>query len=434
MFEFGVSKSVSRKAAVLLFFIGLFAMTQINIGGKLGISEFAMVACAPFVFIRNLRIYKNDHTLYFFVLILLWLAGAVFVDFYTHNHLLFMLRGIAVPITMFSGSVCVYTLLRKDFSNLKWLLLGLAISNVLCIFVFQRGAAGDAAAEYGLEAGFERVVGYKLFWVNQLTNWLTLPISGWYLQIPKIYSLISLVFLSIFNLTTGGRSAFLIAITSLLFVLFGGKSARSLQFFKKHVVTFVILLCLLGIGAKSAYRFAATHGYMGAAEAKKYEESSSHGGSALDLLMAGRGEAFIGLIAALDKPIIGHGSVAIDNHGYVLDYMLKYGDMETYERIARQRVELGVSAIPAHSYIVHYWMWHGIFGLLFWLSAIVLVVKTLLSRIHLYPPWFGYLAVSIPAFMWNVLFSPLSNRVGESMFFAVLLLISTLKRTQNSAV
>lgn len=420
-----------RNAALLLFLIGLASLTQINIGGKLGISEFVMVVCAPFVFLKNYKKFQMDGTLYYFVLLFLWLMGAIVVDVYTGNALPLAMRGIAVPVTVFANSVCIYVLLRRNYDNLKWLLLGVAISGVVSIFIFQRGIAGDLAAEQGMDAGIETVVGYKLFWVDQFRTWFTLPISGWYQSVPKLYSILALLFLAIYNLTSGGRSAFLIVSLSLLFVAFAGKTRSSMAFLRKHATLIVLLLCMLGVGTKVAYKYAATHGYMGDAEFAKYEKSTEHGSGALDLLLEGRSEFFIGLMAALDKPFLGHGSVAIDDHGYVLDFVKAHGDIAAYERIIRARSVFGVRVIPAHSQIVMFWMWHGIFALGFWLCVMVLAGKTLLFRMHVYPPWFGYFAVTIPAFFWDVLFSPFGGRVTESILFVALLLVSALARKER---
>lgn len=429
-----IEERKTRSAATMLFLIGLFSQTQISIGGKLGISELAMVVFAPFALTKGIHAIRKDGSLYYFSLIILWLAGAIAVDIYTHNYFQFTLRGLAVPITLFCNSVCIYLLLRRKYDNLRWLLVGLAISEVISIFVFQRGGAGDVASEFGFEAGVERVVGYKLFWVNMLTTWLTLPIRGWYMNVPKLYSILAISFLAAFNLATGGRSAFLVVAVSLLLIMFAGKTRESLTIFKRHIVTIVVLLCFLGVVAKITYKYAATHGYMGEEEARKYEQSTEHGSGALDLIIAGRGEFFIGAMAALDKPIMGHGSVAIDDHGYVLDFLSKYGDQEIYERIVKMRRDFGARVIPAHSHIITYWMWHGIWGLIFWLVVIVLAIKTLFTRMHVYPPWFGYFAIAIPMFFWDVLFSPFGSRVHEATLFVAFLLVSKLRNNQKHAL
>ena len=421
-----------NSVAILLFMVGLLSQTQINIGGKLGISELCMVVCAPFVFLKNYMMFQRDKVLYFFWLILFWLGGAVFVDLYIHNYYRYMMRGIAVPITVFSSCVCLYVLLRKDLDNLKWFLLGTALSGVLSIFVFQQGVAGDLAAEHGIEAGIERVVGYKLFWVNQITAWLTLPIIGWYLRIPKIYSIFAFLVICVFDIVTGGRSAFLAAAFSFMLILIAGKEVKTMVFIKKHFFAMLVIMVAMGLGVKFVYKYAATGGYMGADEEAKYEQQTNQGAAnILSILMSGRSEFFIGLMAALDKPVLGHGSVAMDERGYVADYMEKYGTLEDYKQIVEKRVKYGIRNIPAHSHIINYWMWHGVFALIFWIVVLYLTIKTLFSRMHLCPVWYGYFAVSIPIFIWDILFSPFGMRVSRAALFVTFLLVSKLERDRK---
>ena len=419
------SDSRNNSLGWLLFLIGLFSTTQVNLGGRLGISELVMLAFAPFVFLKNFTLFRRDQTLYFFVLIVLWLFGAIYVDMTIHNYYRYMLRGIAVPMVVFSNSVCIYVLLRKNYDNFKWFLLGSAISGVISIFVFQQGAAGELAEEYGLEAGVERMVGYKLFWVNQLTTWLVLPITGWYLKTPKIYSILALSFLSVFDLATGGRSAFLASSISLLLIIMLGKSQESIRSLKKHMLTMIVVLLVCAYGGKVVYKWAATSGLMGEYEENKFEKQAAHD-SALAMLLASRSEFFTGMMAVLDKPIVGHGSVAADNHGYVLDFISRYGVTEELVDLMKRREKYGVRQIPAHSHIVNYWMWHGIFACIFWLAVLVLAIKTLFRRMHVYMPWAGYFATSVPIFIWDIFFSPFGMRVQRSALFVTFLLVSRL--------
>lgn len=424
----------SRSAAVLLFFIGVFSQTQVSIGGKLGVSEFAMVLCAPVVFFRSIGTLRKDKVLYFFIALLAWLGGALLVDYSIHNYIPFMLRGIAVPITVFCNSVCIYALLKKNYGNLKWFLLGSAISSVISIFFLQGGLAGDVAAEQGVEAGVEAVVGYKLFWVNKLTTWLTLPIVGWFLFVPKTYSVLALAFICIFDLAAGARASFMAAAFSLTLVIVGGKTRATILRIRRHIVIMAVSAVVLMAVAKGAYEYAVAHGYMNEYEAKKFERQTSQGTSALKLLMAGRSEFFIGLIAALDKPVLGHGSVAIDDNGYVLDYLSKYGDYDEYLRLIRGQQEVGTCLIPVHSHVITYWLWHGMFALLFWLIVLYLAVKTLVVRMHVYPEWFGFYAISLPIFFWDYMFSPFGMRVFKCTLFVTLLLVSKLARDQKRGV
>lgn len=426
-----VSKRTSNGAAKLLFLIGLFSQLQVNVGGKLGLSEIVMLVLSPFVFLKHLSTFKRDGSLTFIKLLVLWLVGAIFVDCYTHNYIHFAMRGIAVPITLFSNVVCIYVILRKDLRNLKWFLLGSAISGVLCIFILQNGSAGDVAQAQGMEAGINAVMDYKLFWLDLVRTWLTLPIMGWYLQAPKLYVLGAMSFVSFFSLFTGGRSTFMVSAVTLLFFILVGKTRWSMAFLKKHFFLIVLCISVLGFVGKSIYKYAATSGYMGEEEERKYESQTSGGGGIINLLVSGRGSTFIGLTAIADHPFMGHGSVPIDNHGYVLDFFSRYGNDDDVRQIQRSRERFGARIIPSHSHIITYWLWHGILGLLFWLYVLYISIKTLLSRMHIYPGWFGYFAVMIPAFLWDLFFSPLGMRVAKAAMFAAFLLVAKLQREQE---
>lgn len=430
--ERGFEENKGSIYGVLLFLVGLFSATQIRIGGKLGISELAMVLFAPFLFLKNISLLKRDKVLYFFILTVLWIGGAVVSDIVNQTYLNFALRGIAVPITVFANTLCIYLLLRKDHENLKWLLLGMAISGVVSIFVFQRGSSGDIAAEYGFEAGMEGVISYKLFWINQSIAWLALPIKGWFKRTPKVYIVIVLAFLCSFALLTGARSLFLTLLCSLVLLIPAGKTRATLLYFKKHSLAVIMSLLVAGMVANFAYKQAVTSGYLKEGEEKKFERQTEFGSNIIKMLMAGRSEFFVALSAAVDDPIIGKGSVAIDDKGYVVDFLYKYGNQTDYINMIKRRAAEGVAIIPSHSHVVCYWMWHGIFALIFWASVFVLAIKTLFSRLHICPSHYGYLAMSLPIFFWDYFFSPFDHRVIEATLLAVLLLISKFTRDDQA--
>lgn len=428
------SNIYSKKAAFWLFLIGLFSETQISLGGKIGISELIMVVCAPYLFLTNFFRLQKDGVLWFFILIIAWLLGALYIDLTSHNYVVLMLKGIAVPICTFANVLCIYLLLKRNPLNLRYFLIGGLLSGIISIFIFQHGMAGNVAAEEGMLAGVERLVSYKLFWVNLLSSMLTLPITAWYIKTPKAYSFAALGIVSVVSIVSGGRSAFLISMASLFLLIFGGKNQYSLKKIKRHFLTVVIMLAIVGVLCKVAYKYAAESGIMGEEEQSKYERQSSQGSGFGDFIRSGRAEFFIGLTAALDKPFSGHGSVAIDDYGYVVDYLHKYGTPEDVAKLVTARATFGIKAIPGHSHIVTYWMWHGIFALVFWMSAIVLVLRTLLIRAHVIPDWYGFLAISIPAFTWNVFFSPFGGRVGVAALFAVALIIRGIEKNKMFGV
>lgn len=420
-----------RGTILLLLLIGVFSMTQVRIIGKIGISEFFMVLASPFVFFQNIQVFKRDKSMRFFVLIILWTMGALLADKVNGIDFAMSARGLAAPIVLFGASVCLYVLLRKNIYNFRWLLVGIAISSVVSTFVFQRGVAGDLAADGNMAAAVENVVGYKLFWTGMANVWLSLPIAGWYLSVPLLYSLGALFFVSIFCLLTGGRSSFLVALVSAFLIFFGKKKIRSMQFLKKHFIVLIFMLGCVGLFAKGVYKFAVTHGYLGEAEMQKYETQTRKANSVVGMLVGGRMEAFVGLYAAIHRPILGYGSWAVDNYGHCLDFASKYGDERDVARIEFE-MKKGGMIIPGHSHIVVYWLWHGIFALWFWLYIGCLVAGTLFRRMSTVPWFFGYFAVTIPAWIWDYFFSPMGLRVNEAALFAMCLLIRKIASDKRS--
>lgn len=421
-----LSRKMNHRLAMWLFLIGVFSVTQIRLVGKLGISEFAMVVLAPFVFCRDYAVFRREGVLPILYLCLLWLVGAILADWIAGAPLAWGLKGWAVPITTFCTVVCLYSLLRKNISNYKWILLGIAISHIISIFVFQRGGAGDL--EDNAEA-INRVVEYKLFWTFMLSTWLLLPIQGWYYKTPNWYTLLVPFLLSLVNLKIGGRSAFLGPFVGFVILLFAHKRVQAMKAIKRNMLLIFIILGVVGLMAKKTYEYAVKEGYLGEAEMQKYEDQTKTGTGFLNLLMAGRSEFFVGLIAALDRPIIGHGTRPFDTNGYQIDFLAKYGDQEDLEQyVKRLRRQEGMPLIPSHSHVICYWLWHGIFGLLFWLYVVWLAFVTFARRLHVVPELFGYLAMTAISFAWNVLFSPFGLRVTECLFFVLCLLVAREKR------
>ena len=426
-------KVFDRRGATYLFLIGLFSMTQVRLGAKLGISEFFCCLVGPFLFFADLPKFRRDGVMVFFNLLILWIVGACISDFVNHTAFWQLMRGIAVPVVVFCNSVCIYHHLRRDPHNLKWLIFGIALSSVLSIFVFQGGSAGDMAAEGDFSGAIDAVVGYKLFWFGVVDTWLSLPIEGWYFNTPMVYQYIAMSIIAIAAVATGGRSAFAVKMVCLFFIVIGARSIQSIRrIHRMFPVIFLGVLCL-AVAVKGAYSYAAKHGYLNAEETEKYYDQSSKGTGFLSLLMSGRSEFFVGLIAALDKPLLGHGSCALDERGYRDEFLSKYGttaeiNKALEDRQFRAQMGIRVGVIPAHSHVITYWMWHGIPGLLFWLYVLKLVIDTMWKRLAIIPEWFGYFAVVVPAWLWDYFFSPFGQRVTESMMFCAMLVLLKLEK------
>lgn len=431
IFSFGTTDA-ERSASRWLFLIGLGSQTQINVGGYTAISEFFLVICLPIAILRNYSIFKKDRCSTMLWLLILWMIGVCVTDIATNNFFAAFIRGFIAPLGILASLVVIYPLLKRNRDGLKWFLLGVAISSVVSIYIFQAGSiVGASDVLSGNMSASEARVGYKLFWVEQMSTWLGLPVKGWYLNFPIAGSVAICFFVSAYSLLTGGRSAFIMSFLSSLLLLFCGHSRSKMKGLAKHGVIVIVGLLILTPLIRLVYKEAAISGFMEEGEFDKYEKQAK-GKTVIEILMSGRGEFFIAMSAILDKPILGHGSYARDDKGYTLNYFIEHGaDYETINRIQAYESLIGARTIPAHSHIACFWMWAGIPGLLPWLYILYLLYMTLLKRSYVYPPYFGYLAMSIPPMLWAIFFSPFGSRINMGFLIAVCLVIQTMERQQK---
>lgn len=426
-----ISYNEAKRSAFWLFLIGCFSLTQLKLGAKIGISELGCLLAMPFIFPRDYALYRKDGVSIYFNLLLLWIAGALFSDFYNSSRFVQVIRGFSVPLLVFSCSVCIYHFLRYHPENLKWLLFGIAVSSVISIFVFQRGTAGDLAAEGDMSGAIEAMVSYKLFWANLIETWLVLPIQVMYIKLSGAYVIPALIGVAFVNAMSGGRSAFAVSILTLLLVLIGGKRVETMRRIRRYLPILIFVMMCFAALAKYAYSYAATHGYLNEAETAKYEKQTARGSDMKSLIIAGRGDFFIGLFAALDRPFIGHGSQAFDIYGYEDEYLKRYGTDQEHSDYMKAMAMGRLRTIRAHSHVICYWMWHGVAGLLFWVYVFYLVIQTIHKRMDLVPEWFGFLAIALPAFLWDYFFSPFGLRVSECTFFCALLVLVRIERIRK---
>jgi hypothetical protein len=208
-----------------------------------------------------------------------------------------------------------------------------------------------------------------------------------------------------------------------MLIVVGGRGIEGMKSIKKRFPIIMIFVLITGMFAKVSYKYAVKEGYLGDAEIEKYAKQTEKGTDILSLIISGRVEFFIGLMAAVDKPLIGQGSQALDLKGYRGYYIGKYGTAEEVERHLRlERANSGFYAtIPAHSHLICYWMWHGVTALIFWIYVLYLAVITLRKRLHYIPEWYGYFVISLPVFFWDYFFSPLGLRVNESALYCAML-------------
>lgn len=413
-----------KKGSVAALLIGMWSMTQVNVIGFLGISELIIYLMAPFVFMKNWPLFKKDGLGTLFLLLFLTMISCIISGWYNESGFIVTLKGFATIYGFFACITVIYPMLRSNPGNLKWFLVGIAISSVICVFVFQPGSAYIGAIN-DRKSLQESVMEYALFWPTQINTWTTLPIKVAYLQVPVIYAL-AVPFANAFYAllsTASGRSAFLVSMFGVLLLYIAGKTPKSLMRIKKKFVGLVVFILVGGLVFATFYKYAAKRGLLGEAAQTKYEAqvlSKGRGEGVLAMIMGGRLEFFIGATACMKHPILGCGSHAEDKEGLVDYFFTKYGTYEDLVMLEKQHAmdkDLGINyrKIPAHSHVISFWLWYGIVGGILWVYILILMLKTLKNYFGAIPQWVGYFALIMPSAVLGVLFSPFGDRVGKAL-------------------
>lgn len=421
-----------KRHSALWFLLGLGSEMQII--ASLSFTELFALIAGPILFIRYHQQMRRDGVLPFFCLSLCVFLGCVIACFANQTPFQSALRGYAVTSIIPCAIIVSHWMIRRDPNGFKWFLLGVTLSIVLCTFVFQKsvelvsssaGAAGGKAAEAIMEG--------PIFWISRLKGFVLLLTQGWYLHTPIIWDVPAALFVSAFALltTVSGRSAALSSLAFVVVLLIGGKRLYTMH--ERLCKRFWLLAVMAVIGiflAKGGYETAANSGWLGEDARKKYETQTRGDTSLMALLLGGRMEAFCGLIACVEKPLVGFGPWAIDDGRYVERFLMKYGKQEDIDALMRMALAnpSAIRLIPCHAYITEFWLWFGIFGLLFWLYVLFVLFRYLKQDCWAIPQWFAWLACSIPGYFWSVFFSPLANRFTPILFVVACLMARAVRQ------
>lgn len=425
-----------NRLSLLWFMLGLG--NELQIIASLNFTELFCLIAAPFIYVKNYQQLRRDGVMPLFVLSLCVLFGCSVACFANHTQFIFALRGYAVTCIIPCSIVVSHWMIRRAPNGFKWFLLGAAISIVVCTFVFQKSVEVSALAsgEVGSRA-VDAIMAGPIFWISRLKGFVTLLTQGWYLHTSVLFDVPMVLFLALFSIltTASGRSASLSAFAFIGILLIGGKRQMTMRnrFSRKFWLWMGLAIAFVFV-AKAGYEIAATNGWLGEESRKKYEIQTKGDKSLKALLLGGRMESFGGLIACADKPIVGFGPWAMDEDGYTEEFLARYATRKDYEEYVRRMLfyrERGYDPrrmIPCHAYLTEFWLWYGIFGLVFWLYILFALARYLKQDCWVVPQWFAWLACAIPGFCWGIFFSPLGNRFTPFLLVVACLMARAVRK------
>lgn len=422
-----------NKFSFLMFVIGLFSVTQIQVVGSIAISELVVFLVAPFVLVAKMDLFRRDGCMKFVWLCILALIGCAISTWYNHINLFNFLRGFATPYGFMASFIVLYPILRTNPKSFAWYLVGSALSMTISSFIFQNAYEMLDAESRG--GGMEGMTSGAIFWISRIGPYVTLPSRAFYISTPLLFSIIAPVAFSAYALfsTASGRSAALVTLAAAVMIAYAGKDRLKMMKIRKHFMAVVIGAIVFVFVFKGIYSSLAESGHLGEVARAKYEGQTRGGKDILHLVMGGRGEFFLGLYYVFHRPVMGYGPWAIDTEGLYLEYLAEYGLPEDYDSILRAEAggHVKFHLVGAHSAMLQFWLGYGLLGMPVWIYLIYLIYDYFKRRIGGVEEFFGYFSFTLPSTMWSICFSPFGGRMGWGFLVAMLLLNRVMSKERE---
>lgn len=138
----------------------------------------------------------------------------------------------------------------------------------------------------------------------------------------------------------------------------------------------------------------------------------------------GRIEFFVGLQAAMDSPLIGHGSWAKDISYALLAQALAVD-------VGKSTGPVLDELIPTHSYFVGAWVEAGLVGALFWLYIFFHSIRALVNSVNVVPHLVAIISFYLVGFLWAVPFSPFGASTRITAAINIILVNFILAKSQS---
>lgn len=355
----------------------------------------------------------------FFILALVWLAGAVITDIWVSSPLENLARGWS-KISLFTIHTLVLWLLSRG--NLK----------VLAVYMLGTGAV------YIVETGLfptklQEIEPWK-FGIGSglliITAALSAFVAGKGPLVRNLPLALSMV-IALISLLLNSRSLFGVALLSVLYS-FGASylaNHRSMHRLVNRWTFFLVIVSgLLASQAMIAgYGELASQGVLGEDARSKYERQT---GADMSLLQGGRPESLVSIQAIKDSPIIGHGSWARDRYYTNMFFNeLKWRGLLTEAQWWNFN-ESQADLIPSHSHLLGSWVEAGILSVPIWIYALFLSFEALYAVVKLRSLPSLFATATAFFVIWDVLFSPFGadGRILKAAQICILISVTyTLK-------
>ena len=382
--------------------------------GVLFVSEVILALLLPVLAAVRLRMVFRPSMRVIFVLLGFWLCGQIFSDALRRTNTVDWLRGNALIVFFAIDLIGLAALLGKNERRKVIFASGFALSTLLAAWFEPALDLPDDPWKWGYSTG---------------ANLAAVLIST-YLIHRRLYLFAGIVFAGIVfvNLFENYRSPVLFFLITVALTMPVVPERIGVVRILPRAGSAMRIVVLAGFAVGAAWSastlvsLVTVTGLVGeGAQGKNRAQKYSRGG----IILGARPEILVSSQAAMESPIIGHGSWAKDPK-----YVEMLYDMQVENGIKMNRGELQeaiAGVIPAHSYLMQAWVWAGILGAIFWVYVLWMVCKAIIKIAILLPPLAPLYVWLLVSFIWAIMFSPFGNTARTVAALNIVIVVDFLE-------
>lgn len=395
---------------IMLFCIGLFSSFFLRIIGAITIGEILVLFLFLFLMTKKgiYYYYNINKDLKIYTNLLLLAAFSCIISSLLTGSIENTLKGLFSILLLIPGLYVFFWLLYEEPKKIIYYLIGAVISGILVNNYFH-GFSDLLVNQRSISFEEQQEVQFAALYIPYFVLFIALL----YNRFPKLTAIL-MIFMGIFLLYGFSRSSFLIYIISSAILLFASSEDRIFKM-KKHISTFLIVICITAWGAKQLYSYWASNGTLGKRAYDKYEMQSGNKGG----ILSSRNYFIRGLITLTYHPILGIGiynKVDIDESIEI---------RKKFAKITGTPYRYWDDNVASHSAMLDWWIFFGILALPFWLYVIKQCYIFLTKYLFTYRPLTAYLLLTVVGLLWSIFFSPFGYRLSYAISLTLMAIIKS---------
>lgn len=388
----------------LTFIVGVCASYDINIMGRVPLSEIIAFSMIPFLYKGCFEVIDKERFNVIIVALGLWCFGIIISDVYASSEVDNFVRGIMKPIFVICWVFFIVGIIKRDYKSIIFIPAGEVFASIQNYIMPQ-----SYSIEYMMAGGYAEIA----FGIGPIVNAIGVLVSLMLYDKSPRFSVIALVVTGIVMTYIGGtRSGTGLLLLSAILILIKDQLSsyvsklNGLSFIK--VLIFLMMVFSIVYVIVSVYIVAADSGWMGDEQKiKLYDQSNNiFGATPLGLLMGGRAEVFGGILAILDRPIIGFGSwSAWQMSDYFFDALKIVGADDRLENIINGNEFPGIG----HSVLIVAWLENSVLAFIAMLLFLFCILNVLFDTFECKDKIMVYAVILSIFVFWSFFASPFTN-------------------------